>query len=169
MAWGVWRKCEMAGWAPQGDSWSLGGIFHHLGGSPWEGCGLNPNLGYLAYSTRVRKGAQIKYGYEKQQGFCLPGRDSWKKDREPVNGPMYKISFVATYSGLLQRKAEWLRDASGDSRVYGSGERTEVIAARIPILSHSPYSWGHLSQAEHSSPSGITLSGSNYSILPYGA
>ena len=39
--------------------------------------------------------------------------------------------------------------------------RTEIKATRIPVLNHYPYWRSHLSQAESSSSSGISLRGSN--------
>ena len=46
---------------------------------PLRSVGSNLKLGSPAYSTRARKGTQITSSYEKQQGFCMPGRDSLLK------------------------------------------------------------------------------------------
>lgn len=43
----------------------------------------------------------------------------------------------------------------------GSGERCEGRSARIPALSHSPHCRSHISQAEQSSPGGISLKDNN--------
>ena len=63
--------------------------------------------------------------------------------------------------GSGRGRAEWARKAWGEPGAGGSGERAEGTATRIPILSHFPYCRSHLSQAEHSPPSGIRLRGSN--------
>ena len=52
---------------------------------------------------------QITSCCEKQQGFCLPGRGFWRL-REPLTGPMHKISLAATYPGLWQREVKVTRD-----------------------------------------------------------
>ena len=53
------RECgetqERAGWAHMGSSWSSGGIFQWLGGSPLEVCDLNPKVVSPAYSTSAGK------------------------------------------------------------------------------------------------------------------
>ena len=63
------------------------------------------------------KRAQITPSCEKQQGFCLPWSYDWRY-REPLKGPMHKISFAATYPGLWQRKGR-VEYRSPFRRVWG--------------------------------------------------
>ena len=58
-----------------------------------------PGLPSLQHQTR--KGTQITSNCEKQQGVCLPKRDSWSH-REPLKGPRHIISFAVPYLGLQQ-------------------------------------------------------------------
>ena len=66
-------------------------------------------------------------------------------------------------SGRYRAESEWTRTVRGQSGVGGSGERAEGSATRIPVFSHPypPYCRSHLSQTEHSSPSGISPRGNN--------
>ena len=128
------------------------------------------------------------YGHEQRWGNAggrdgavwrgIKGREKWDNCNSIIN-KIYlkkkKRSRVSVCQGETARdterlleghcssrwRAEWTRDSWGKSGVGGSGERTEGTAARIPVLSHSPYCKSCLSQAEHSSPSGISLRGSN--------
>ena len=148
----VWRRYKRAGWAPMGSSWSSRGIFQWPEGSPWEVWGLNPKLGFPDWSTSTGKGIQIISSCEKQWDFCLPGRDSLFFKRKPL-----KKRPAHQNSGLQP----FILGSWGGSGVGGAGKRTEGTAVRIPVLNHSTYYRSHLSQAEHSPPSGISLKGSN--------
>ena len=50
-----------------------------------------------------RKITQITSNCEKQQGFCLPWRESWRH-RQHLNKKINKISYAATYPWLQQRE-----------------------------------------------------------------
>ena len=71
-------------------------------GFPLRSVGSKPQAWLPSLQHQIWKETQITFSCEKQQGFYLPGRDSWRY-REPLKGPTHKISFVATYPGLLQR------------------------------------------------------------------
>ena len=102
-------------------------------GCPLKSVGSNPQAGLPSIEHQSQTGTQITSSCEKYQGFCPPGRDGWRC-REPVKGPMNKISFATTYPGLHQREGRVRIVWAG-----GSGQRTEGIATRTPLLSHSTY------------------------------
>ena len=77
--------------------------FSGWGPTPLRSMEYKPQDRLPSLQPKSQKGAQIKYNYEKQQGFCPPGRNSYRC-REPVKVPTHKISFAATYPGLWQRK-----------------------------------------------------------------
>ena len=66
---------------------------------PIMSVGSKTQAGLLILQHQSWKEMQMTSSCEKQQGFCLAGRDSWRL-REPLNGPMHTISFAATYPGL---------------------------------------------------------------------
>ena len=78
-----------------------------------------------------------------------------------LKGHCTKFHLQPLTLGSSRGRAEYTRDACGESGPSGFVKRTEGTAARIPVMSHSPYGRSHLSQVEHSSPSGIGLRGSN--------
>ena len=90
-----------------------------------------------------------------------------------LKGQSTTFSLQPLNLGNVKGKAEWTRDARGESGVSGSGEKTEVTATRTHVLNHSPTS-GAISQAEHSSQNGISRRRSNspahknYSAPPCG-
>lgn len=57
--------------------------------------------------------------------------------------------------------AGWTKATWGDYGFDGSGERGEISATRIAVLSHSPYCRSHLSWEEHTPSCGISLWESN--------
>ena len=135
-------------------------------GLPLGSVGSKPQAGWTE--------TQITSMYEKQQGFCLQGRDGWRH-REPLKGPKHKISLLTLCAS--KGRAEWTRDIWGESEAGGSVERTEGTrtSTRIHVLSHSPYCKSHYSEAEHSSLKGISPRGinppahRNYCTPPCGA
>ena len=143
------------------------------GGFPLRTMGSEPQAGLPSLQHQSQKGAQTTSSCEKQQGFCLPGRDGSSLGM-PHKMSMHKTSFAVTYLRLQQREGRvdqrWLQE----SGVGSCGERTEGTATRTPGLSHTLHC-GSISQAEHSFPSGISLRGShsptcsNYSAPPCGA
>ena len=95
--------------------------------------------------TRGRKGTQITFSCEKQQDFCLPGRDG-QKCREPLKGPKHKIPFAATYPGLQQRegrvdwrcvKRVWVWCLQGEN---GRNSHQDPCAESFPILQSPSFS-----------------------------
>ena len=140
---------------------SPGGLFQQLGGFPWGSWGLNSKMGSPAYS--IRPGKEPKWHMAvKSRGF-LSTRERWLRCREPLKD-QHKIQFANLnpfLMGSLRGRAEWTRDAWEKFGAGGSGERTEGMVARIPVLSHSPYCRSHLSQAENSPPCAMSLRRSN--------
>ena len=127
-----------SGWATMGSSWSSRGMFQQPGGSIWEVWGPNSKLGSLRLQQQSLKETQITSSCEKQQGFCLPGRNSWSC-REPLKGQHTKFHLQPLTLDSSRGRAEWTREACGDSGVGGSGKRAEGTATGNPVLSHSPY------------------------------
>ena len=150
---------------------SARGILQQLGSSPWEVWGLNPKLASPAYSIRARKEPREHPAVKSSRISVLKGEmDGDTESLLKGQHTKFHLQPLALDSG--RGRAKWTRDTWGESGVGGCGERTEGTTSRIPVLSHSPYCRSHLSQAEHSSPSGISLRGSNspthrnYSALP---
>ena len=156
------RRFKRADWAPRGGSWSSWGMFQWPGIFHLRSVGSKPQAELPSLEHHSWKGTQITSTCNKHRGFCLPGRDGWRF-REPLTGSTHKISFVATYLGSTRGRPEWTRDTWGESGAVGSGNRIEGTATKIPVLSYCPYCRSHLSQAEHSPPSGISLRKSNSS------
>ena len=141
-------------------------------GFAWEVWGPNYKLASPDYITKTRKATQIPSSYEKQQHFCIPGKDGWRF-REPLK---------ANTQNFICSHLPWALAEGGQSGLETREESLGLVAlrsigitARIPVQSHSPYCRIHLSQAEHFPLSGISLRGSNspthrnYSAPLYGA
>ena len=141
---------EMAGWAPTAGSWSARGIFQQPGLFPLRSVGSKPQAGLPSLQHQSQKGTQKTPSYEKQQGFCQPGRETAGDSERLLKSQCTKFYLQPHTLGSSRGRAEWTRDTRGESGAGGSGERTEGTATRIPVLSHSPYCRSHLSQAEHS-------------------
>ena len=121
-----------------------------------------PQVHSPAYSTRTRKEPRWYRAVKSNRvSFSqgLPGRASWKLSH--LKSQCTKFHFSASYLDSGTERTEWTRDTWGKSGFGGSGEITEGTTPRVPVLSHSQYCRSHLSQAEHSSPKGISLRGSN--------
>ena len=143
-----------------GGSWSSGVIFQQLGGCLWELWGLNPKLGSLFYSTRAGKDTR-QYPSVKNSRVSLCQRETAGDTEGLWKGQCRKFHLQPFTLGSCVGRPEWTRNPWGDPGVGGFGERANETATSIPVLNHSPYCISHHSQAEHSSPSGISLRGSN--------
>ena len=80
------------------------------GGFPLRSVGSKPQAGLPKLQHQRWKGTQITSSCERQQDFCLPGRDGWGH-RQPLNRPSHKISFAATYPEC------WKREGRVDKRL----------------------------------------------------
>ena len=127
--------------------------------------GLNHKLGSPAYSTRTWKGTQKTPSCEKQQGFCLPGRDGCR-DTEPLKRPNKKMFLQPLTPGYSRGGESRLETHEESVGLVALGRKLKEQPPGSLCWNHSPYCRGHLSQAEHSSPSSISLKGSNSTTHP---
>ena len=125
-------------------------------GFPWRSVESKPQAGLPSLQHQSWKGTQITSSSEKQQGFCRLGHMVGDAN-SLLKGQHIKFHLQTLTLDCGRGRAEWTGDVWGESGVGGSGVKAEGIATRIPVLGHSPYCRSHLSQAEHSPQSGISL------------
>ena len=122
--------------------------------------GLNPKLGSPALSTRARKEPRYQPTVKSIRGSVGQGETAGEAE-SLLKGQSTKFHLQPLTLSAGKGRAEWTRDASGESGVRGSGDRTEGKTIMIHVLSHSPKYMSHPSQAEHFSLNVISLRGSN--------
>ena len=144
-------------------------------GIPLRIVGSKPQAGLPSLQHQSQKRNPENIQLWKAAEF-LSTRERWAEDTERLlKDQLTKFCLQPLTLDSVRGRAEWTRDASGESGADGSGERTEGTATGIPVLSQSPYCRGHHSQTEHSPPNSISLRGSNspahrnYSAPPCGA
>ena len=134
------------------------------GWQPPEKCEYHSGLPRIEHQNQERNTNNIQLCKATRCLFtrCLVAQ--WlEKLRATKRVKCIKFHLQSHTLGSGRGRAEWTKATWGDSGFGGSGERGEVSATRVLVLSHSPYYRSHLSWEEHTPPCSISLWESNSS------